>query len=89
MADTKFWANTNALLKENGLTQEAMCSTLGIPLNTVRGWVSKDVLPRVDEGVKIAKYLGTTVEYLLSGSAPDASYYKIPRDLLEAMRKYV
>jgi hypothetical protein len=38
-----------------------------IPLNTIHGWTSKQVLPRADEAVRIARALGTTVEYLVDG----------------------
>lgn len=88
MADTKFWANVNALLKNKDLTQDAMSSALGIPLQTIRGWVFKNILPRVDDGVRIASYLGTSVEYLLTGTDPVVTVYRIPEDLLEVMRKY-
>ncbi len=67
MADTMFWNNVNALIKTRKMTQDNLCSQTGISLNTLRGWVSKNILPRADEAVAIAQSLGTTVEYLVTG----------------------
>ena len=55
-----------------------MCTDLGISLNTLRGWVSKNVLPRVEEAIKIASYLHTSVEYLVTGKELD-----LPQELLK------
>lgn len=67
MATTSFWSRVNALIKEQDSTQELICSQTGISINTLRGWVSKSVLPRADEAVKIARALNTTVEFLVTG----------------------
>ena len=71
MADMLFWTNVNNLNKLQKITQEALCKEVCISLNTLRGWVSKNVLPRADEAVKIAKALNTTVEYLVTGEQTD------------------
>lgn len=68
MTDSLFWTNTNQLLKQHHTTQDVMCSEINISINTLRGWVSKNVLPRADEAVKIAKFLDTSVEYLVTGN---------------------
>lgn len=67
MANTLFWTNVNNRLKEMNITQEKMCFEIGLSINTVRGWVSKDVLPRVDDAVSIALFLHTSAEYLVTG----------------------
>lgn len=72
MADTTFWNNVNNLIKSQKITQENVCKDTGISLNTLRGWVSKDVLPRANEAVAIAKALHTTVEYLVTGEQDDS-----------------
>ena len=50
-----------------GLTQKELAEKTGISVNTIRGWFSKDLVPDVFNGVKIAKALNTTVEYLVTG----------------------
>ena len=83
MADMMFWINVNSLIKERQTTQEIICNQTGISLNTLRGWVSKGVLPRVDEAVKIAKALNTSVEYLVTGKDYDPK--TIIKDYLESL----
>lgn len=78
MANTIFWVNVNNRLKELGVNQEIMCSEIGLSINTVRGWVSKDVLPRVDDGILIANFLHTSLEFLITGK--EENQYK---ELLE------
>ena len=73
MADTTFWTNVNNLIKTQKTTQENICKDTGISLNTLRGWISKNILPRADEAVSIAKSLHTTVEYLITGWQDDSA----------------
>lgn len=67
MADMLFWNNVNNLIKSQKSTQDILCKQTGISINTLRGWISKGVLPRTDEAVKIATALHTSVEYLVTG----------------------
>lgn len=80
-----FWQNVNNLIKLKNITQESICDETRISLNTLRGWVSKNVLPRADEAYKIAKALNTSVEYLVSGRDPDNSIelMKLRQQLLQ------
>ena len=73
MADMLFWTNTNNLIKSQKITQETLCKETGLSLNTLRGWISKNVLPRADEAVRIAKALNTSVEYLVTGEESDSA----------------
>lgn len=82
MAEMLFWTNVNNLIKSQKTTQEALCKETNLSLNTLRGWVSKNVLPRADEAVRIAKSLNTTVEYLVTGEVSDTA-----RELAELKAK--
>lgn len=74
-----FWKNVNLLIKRLDTTQEPICQNLGISINTLRGWIAKDLLPRADDALKIAQALDTTVEYLFTGEEPNGG---IPKDVL-------
>lgn len=87
MANTLFWNNVNNLLKEMNTTQEVMCSEIGLSINTVRGWISKDVLPRVDDAVSIAQFLHTSSEYLVTGK-DDPRLENIYADISEIGKKF-
>ena len=66
-----FWENVSNILKQSHLTQAYICERTNININTLHGWTSKKVLPRVDDAYKIAKALNTSVEYLMTGIQSD------------------
>lgn len=63
-----FWDRVNESVKSQRTTQEWVAGRAGISHNTFRGWISKKVLPRADQAQAIAKALGVTVEYLVTGA---------------------
>jgi transcriptional regulator with XRE-family HTH domain len=60
-----FWNNVKQVLRERGMTQEKLATDAGVSFRTLQGWVSKDRMPRGDQGVAIARALGVPVEDLL------------------------
>jgi transcriptional regulator with XRE-family HTH domain len=78
-----FWERVNKAIRENKIKQEWLAEKTGIKYQTLRSWVSKDILPRIDDGVKIAKELGFTAEYLVLGQNAGVS-----RDIDAFYRKY-
>lgn len=69
-----FWKNVSQIMKSKKISQEKMCSDLGMSIYTLRSSISKQVFPRVDVAVTIANYLGTSVEFLLTGK--ESNEYK-------------
>ena len=63
-----FWENVKKEIKLQNTTQEWVAKNAGISFNTFQGWISKGVFPRVNEAVRIAISLNTTVEYLAHNS---------------------
>lgn len=43
------------------------------------GWWSKKRMPNADQMVRVARVLGTTVEYLITGETPDDGFFVDPR----------
>ncbi|GHV83027.1 hypothetical protein AGMMS50212_03670 [Spirochaetia bacterium] len=66
-----FWNNIKQEIKRQNTTHEWVAKRAGISFNTFQGWISKDIFPRVNEAVRIADALGTSVEYLVRGSIHD------------------
>ena len=62
-----FWGNVKPLIKKNNKTQEILASELEIPFGTFQGWIAKSILPDVVSAYKIARALGVSVEYLVTG----------------------
>jgi len=63
-----FWENVQKEVKTQNTTQEWLAKNSGINFNTLHGWISKGIFPRVNEAIRIAASLNTSVEYLTSGS---------------------
>jgi transcriptional regulator with XRE-family HTH domain len=63
-----FWERVNKTIKMRSQKQEWLAEQTGIKYQTLRSWVSKDILPRVDDAVKIARALEVSVEYLVEGA---------------------
>ncbi|MDR3342647.1 MAG: helix-turn-helix domain-containing protein [Treponema sp.] len=78
-----FWQRVNKIIKEMHRTQEWVAEKTEIKYKTIRNWISTDVLPRVDDGVKIAGELGVTVEYLVMGTNS-----RIPKEIDNFYMKY-
>ena len=66
-----FWENVKKEIKIQNTTQEWIAKKSGISFNTFQGWISKGIYPRVNEAVRIAVSLNTSVEYLASGAIKD------------------
>lgn len=65
-----FWDNVKSLIRERNTTQEVVANECEISFATFRGWTSKGIIPKADQAASIAKYLGTSVEYLVTGIEP-------------------
>ena len=68
-----------ALTKENGMEQKKLAEILGITDKKVSAWKTGRSKTYRDQIEKIAKVLGTTTEYLLTGNGP--KYKTAPADV--------
>ncbi|MBQ0051247.1 MAG: helix-turn-helix transcriptional regulator, partial [Treponema sp.] len=59
------------VMKQKKITQEKLCNDTGISVNTLRGSISKEVLPRVDLAKQIADYLEVSLDFLITGVESD------------------
>lgn len=66
----------NELQKKN-MTQIELCDSVGISVNTFRGWVSKGVQPPVDVAYNISKVLNISVDQLISGKPENPADKKL------------
>ena len=65
---TIFWENVKKEIKTQNTTHEWVAKKSGISFNTFQGWISKKIYPRVNEAIRIAISLNTSVEYLAYGT---------------------
>ena len=64
---TEFAKVLNSLLDKKGLKKSDLSRELNLPDQTVRNWFGRESLPGVDVALKVAKFLGVSVEYLMTG----------------------
>ncbi|AEF82344.1 helix-turn-helix domain-containing protein [Leadbettera azotonutricia] len=62
-----FWKRVKDLIKQKGLTEIKVAQTCGIPVSTFTGWMYKGFYPSVYDGYNIARALGVSIEYLMTG----------------------
>jgi len=58
-------------IKAKNTTQEWIAGQIGVPFGTFRKWMTRRTYPNLKEGVEIAKLLGVSAEYLVTGTEPE------------------
>lgn len=66
---TYFFKNLEILLRKSGITQKDICTAANLDKSAYNMW-KKGSLPKVDAAFKIARFLGTSVEFLMTGEDP-------------------
>ena len=66
-----FWENVKREIKSQNTTQEWVAKNSSISFNTFQGWIAKSIFPRVNEAMRIAVSLNTSVEFLVYGAVHD------------------
>lgn len=67
MDSLDFYDRVKTLAKQNKTTIESVVNSAGLTINSYNSYKRHGNLPRLDEGVKIARALGVSVEYLVTG----------------------
>lgn len=65
--ESTFEAKISRFLKENGMSQRELAKKVGVTEVSMSRYISGDRVPKGPIVAKIAKELGTTVEYLMEG----------------------
>lgn len=71
MPELDFFERVKILAKQNKTTIESVVNSAGLTINSYNSYKRHGNLPRLDEGVKIARALGVSVEYLVTGEDSD------------------
>lgn len=71
-----FWRNVKEELDYNLITQKTLATSIGVSYNTLQSWITKDRLPNVEQSLKIAQKLNTSVEYLVTGKNVEKNHIK-------------
>lgn len=65
----------NVMLAERNLKAIDMCQKIGLAPTTFYTWRKTDRIPGSEYLPSIAKYLGVSIDYLLTGETPDFTVY--------------
>ena len=76
-----FSERLDALIKERKTTQKALAEYAGVRYSSISDWKKDGSFPRADIAVKMAEYLNTSVEYLITGKEPENSKKAVLDDL--------
>jgi len=78
-------------IKAKNTTQEWIAGQIGVPFGTFRKWMTRKTYPNIKEGIEIAKLLGISAEYLVTGVEPEShdqdNLDNSERKLIQAYRK--
>ena len=80
-----FWDNVAVELDYLGMTNKALAEQVGIAASNIGKGIQKGSSPSADTAVKIAKILGVSVEYLVTGT--DSAAQPKEQDF-QKIRKY-
>lgn len=81
-----FYMRIDNLLKSRKATQKELCAYLGLSsVQIYSNWKQRDSIPSAETAVKIAQYLFTSVEYLVTGKQSDLG--KIATNAAESNKK--
>lgn len=67
MTATDFWNRVNFLIRTQNKTQSGLSLECGLNQRRIQNLSASSRIPDVFEGVKIARALGVSVEYLVTG----------------------
>ena len=66
-----FWNRVKTCIREKRTTQLELAKSCKFTYGTFRNWISKNVNPPLIYAHRISKYLGVSLEYLISGQGND------------------
>lgn len=73
-------------IKSKNTTQEWVSGQINVPFGTFRKWMTRKTYPNLKEGVEIARLLGISAEYLITGTEIE-SLDNTEKKLISAYRK--
>ena len=62
-----FWNNARPLMDEKKIRKIDLVRLTGHSSGAVSDWFTKKIIPKADDALKIADYLGVSVRYLVTG----------------------
>ena len=77
MDNNSFWDRVKPLVRAHKMTQKQFAEYLGIPYNTLLGWIRYQRIPDTGTAYDIAVALGVTLNYLLGGKEAEVASWRL------------
>ena len=81
-----YFERVKELARANNTTIEAVANSAKLSRDSYNSYRKKGNLPRADEACEMAEFLGTTVEYLVSGKVLSSWYPSRIADIVEDLK---
>jgi len=91
MNGIEFVDRIDNILQKKNISRVKMNEDIGLQKNLIAQWKQRGTIPSADTALKIAQYLNTTVEYLLTGKETDENKVKldgITEEMQNIINKY-
>lgn len=78
------------LIEEKSVSKKEFSEKVGITTQALYDWKKRNTVPSADIACKIADFLNTTVEYLVTGNSSDIykdKYENLKKAVLDAVEK--
>lgn len=85
-----FWENVEMLIRQQNTSYRWLAQIINISETTISSMRHNKTEPRASDAIKIAKALGTTVEFLCTNEKDSyyIRYLKLKEELSEVLKKY-
>lgn len=81
-----FWERVENLIEQKGINKKTLAAEAGIDSSNISKGLKSGGSPSVDTAVRIAKFLDTSVEYLVTGNDSQLSESRIKQ--LDTLLRY-
>ena len=85
MSGQDFVSRINQVFSRLGKPKSDFYESCGVPTNCLSNWGKRGTIPSADIAVRIAQYLGTTVEWLVTGT-DSSGFSDNERELIQMWR---
>ena len=79
-----FHEKLRAAVDHRNCSQKQVAEAVGVAPSRVSEWLSGSGMPQHDKLIPLARYLGTSLDYLLDPDAEDPEYRAVPTSDMEA-----
>ena len=85
--NNEFWNRVDFLLKKQKRTLTDLCKECCINYNSVNGQRTRESLPKAEQIYAMSQYLGTSMEFLLTGVEPNFKLQEPLNSIVEFLKE--